>query len=147
MFRSNTKNHAFDRMGKRFSPVVDEHFLGRRAFDIPWTSPRPKANLAQKENHLFKLQLAVHGFARAEIGIEVRDDQLIIKGEKQKDLPGAAMEFNLSDFDTDQFERPFRLAPGVRHEQITARYENGILTLEITHIPREERLQKAIEIG
>lgn len=142
MWRPNIRNRAFDRMGERYAPVIDpSHFLGRSAFEIPRHWEFPKANIKQKgENgEIFELELAVPGFAKEDIEIQMRDDVLIIKGKKSQTPPvEQASEFLLEEFAVDSFERKFKVAASVAHEKITAHYENGILRLTFIDVPKEE---------
>ena len=141
MWRPNIRNRAFDRMGEGFAPLIDpEHFLGRSAFDIPRREDKycPAANLKQ-EGELYVLELAVPGFDREEIEITVENDILAVRGEKSKsEKIGKGAGFILEEFGYDSFERMFKLAPSIAHEKITARYENGILRLTFTDVPKEE---------
>ena len=143
MWRPDIKNRAFDRMGERYAPIIDpDHFLGRSAFDIERPGTFPKANLKQKgkNGEIFELELAVPGFAKEEIEIQMQDDILTIRGKKSKPvaIEEEVHEFLIEEFAVDSFERTFRVAASVAHEKITAKYENGILKLTFIDVPKEE---------
>ncbi len=144
MWRAEIKNHAFERFGEEFHPVVDSsHFLGRSAFDVPYQQRTPPANV-RREGSLFELELAVPGFSKDEIEIVLKGDVLTVRGEKSRAEHQAGAEFILEEFDFDSFERSFKLAPGIAHERIVAAYENGILKLTFEDVAHEEerRYQK-----
>lgn len=147
MWRAEIKNHAFERFGEEFHPVVDSgHFLGRSSFDIPYQQSAPPANL-RKVGDRFDLELAVPGFSREEIEITLKDDILKVKGEKSRAERRPGAEFIMEEFDFDSFERAFKLAPGIVHDQIAASCEHGILKLSFTHTPVEdERAYRKIRI-
>lgn len=138
MWRAEIKNHAFERFGEEFHPVLDsDHFLGRSSFDIPYQQTAPPANL-KKDGDLFELELAVPGFVKDEIEITLKDNILIVRGEKSRAEHRPGAEFIMEEFDFDSFERAFKLAPGIAQEQIAASCEHGILKLSFTHTPVEE---------
>lgn len=151
MWRPDIRNRAFDRMGERYAPIIDpDHFLGRSAFDIERPRNFPKANIKQKgENgEIFELELAVPGFSKEEIEIQMNDDLLTIRGNKSKSVEvKEADEFLMEEFAIDSFERKFRVAASIAHEKITARYENGILRLTFIDVPKEEeKLFQTVEV-
>lgn len=138
MWRAEIKNHAFERFGEEFHPVLDtSHFLGRSAFDVPYQQRTPPANI-RREEALFELELAIPGFVKEEIEIVLKDDILTVRGEKTKSERMGGAEFILEEFDFDTFERSFKLAPGIAREKISAFCENGILKLTFVNVPSED---------
>lgn len=138
MWRAEIKNHAFERFGEEFHPLLDSnHFLGRSSFDIPYQQSAPLANI-RKDGDRFELEMAVPGFSKEEIKITLEDDILTVKGEKSRAERRPGAEFILEEFDFDSFERAFKLAPGIVHDQIAASCEHGILKLSFTHTPVED---------
>lgn len=137
MWRPKIKNRAFDRMGEEYAKLIDpNHFLGRSAFDIPYKNV-PPVNII-REGKLFEMEVIVPGFKREELEVTVKDDILTIRGEKSFSKEEKDGQYILEEFDFDTFERKFKLANAIGHEKITAEYENGILRLTFTNVPKEE---------
>lgn len=139
MWRAKIHNRAFDRMGERYSHLIDpDHFLGRTAFDFPWKSENiPPANMKKKEG-AFELEIAVPGYSKDEIEITVEGDLLKIKGQKNKEGEIAEKEeYILEEFDYESFERCFRLAPEIAKDEVKAVCKNGILRLTFREVPVE----------
>lgn len=129
MFRNSIRNRSFDWMGDMYAPVIDpDHFLGRSAFDIPWDTAKPAANL-KKEDGRFALQIAVPGFSKEEIEVSLKGNTLIVKGEKSKSEEVKDENFVLSEFNMQKFERRFKLSRNLKKEVIEAECKNGILTV------------------
>jgi len=148
MWRPNISNRIFDRMGERYAPVIDPyHFLGRNALD--WPGKReytPPVNL-RKTDQLFILEIAVPGFEKNDIEITVSDDLLKIRGEKGQQEASVDAEVILEEFTYNSFERSFRLAKGLGHEQITATLEAGVLRLEFVDVPEDqEKTHQKIQV-
>ncbi len=140
MLRANIRNRAFDRMGEHFAHLIDPyHFLGRSAFDVPYESEKriPAANIRQDDT-LFVLELAIPGFRKEEIEIVVKDNILTVRGEKSKSEVATEPSYILEEFNFRSFERSFRLSPQIGQEKVTARYEDGILKIMFTDVPKEE---------
>ena len=125
-------------MGENFSRLIDaDHFLGRTAFDIPYQKEVPPANI-RKEGKIFELELAVPGFAKDELQVTVKDGVLTIRGERSKSEHSETSKYILEEFNYNSFERSFRLAENIAHEDIAAKYENGLLKLTFIDVPEEE---------
>jgi HSP20 family protein len=137
MWRPAVRNHAFDWMGERYAPLFDpDHFLGHNAFTFPYRK-RNLVNVKEKEN-LFELEVAVPGFAKNELNVTMENNVLIIKGEKKAKKAGTDEKYIIEQFDRDSFEKRYCLTREIAREQIKARYENGILYVTFTDVPKEE---------
>lgn len=134
-------------MGERWAPIIDpHHFLGRSPFDTPRYLGKPAVNL-KKNGELYEMEVAVPGFEKDDFEITVKDDVLTIRGERKKEEVKESDEFIINEFSFDSFERKFKLAKGIGHEKIKAKYENGILTLTFIDVSaEEEQWYKKVEV-
>lgn len=124
-------------MGEEYAKLIDrDHFLGRSAFDIPYKK-MPPVNIIQ-DGKLYEMEVLVPGFTKEELEVTVKDDILAIRGEKSESKGGKNDKYILEEFDFDTFERKFKLANAIGHEKITAKYENGVLRLTFTDVPKEQ---------
>ena len=139
MQKFSIRNHSFDRMGSRYGPVIDhDHFLGHSAFQFQWKKGSPGSIKLSRKGELFHMEVAVPGFSREELTVAISDDILVIRGVRKQQQAHPETEFIVEEFDTDSFERKFRMSPEISREKITARYENGILFLTFIDVPPEE---------
>ena len=137
MSRFPIKNRAFDRIGNSFSPVIDhDHFLGMTAFDIPYRK-QPRVNLKRSGSD-YEMQLSVPGFKKEELTVEVKDDRLVVVGEKRKNDLIQESDFILEEFGFEHFRRTFKLSPTVSKDTIRAKHEDGILHLFFSELKEEE---------
>ncbi len=135
MWRPGIHNRTFDWMGEGFAPLIDkEHFLGRSSIGNKKRTA-PLANVLKKGD-IFEIELAVPGFKKNELEVFVDDDILTIKGEKVQKNGLSDEKYILEEFDRHSFERRFRLGEGIGHEKIAAKYEDGILRLSFTDVPK-----------
>lgn len=139
MQKFRIRNHAFDRIGDTYSPVIDhDHFLGRSAFSIPWKKGKAGSVNLTKTGELFMMEVAVPGFSREELTVAISDDILVIRGVKKHREEHPETEYIMEEFDTESFERKFRINPEISKEKITAKYEDGMLHLAFIDVPPEE---------
>lgn len=102
----------------------------------------PPYNIEQIGENRLCITLAVAGFAEADLGIEVVDNQLLIQGKQREDEPDRI--FLHRGIAARQFQRAFILADGIIVEG--ARLDNGLLHIDIVR-PRPESRVRRIEIS
>lgn len=139
MIRPRLKNRTFDRFGEGYKNLIDPyHFLGLSPFDIPVKQQDVPPAVLKRNGSLYELQLAVPGFKKNEIHIQVENAVLTIKGEKQEKKKEDVEEMLWEEFNYAFFEREFRLNERIAREKIEARLEDGILYLTFIDVPMEE---------
>jgi HSP20 family protein len=118
---STIRTDAFDRQADRlFNAAV-------RAFgenDQTWA---PDSNAWEDENG-FSVQLALPGWEPKDITLEVNNQILIVKGERNVELQNS-VNFFLREIADGQFTRLFRLPSFVEHDKALATHKHGLLTI------------------
>jgi HSP20 family protein len=100
--------------------------------EVASTRTTPLANILESEI-AFEIQLALPGFNKDNFKIEVQDKSLTVFSEMPKEETSS--NYIRKEFSFNPFSRSFRLPRTVDSEQISAEYENGILTLTL---PKKE---------
>ncbi|MBK9982334.1 MAG: Hsp20/alpha crystallin family protein [Saprospiraceae bacterium] len=101
-------------------------------FNVPFTSgkeTRPAANIVRNEGS-FEIQLAVPGFAKDQIKIEVNEDQLIVTATNPNQ-DDQKLKFIRQEFEALSFKRVFRLHRNANSSALKASFDQGILTIII----------------
>ena len=106
-------------------------------------SRNPATNIIENENN-FELVLAVPGFTKEDLKIDLEDNLLTISSEKEVD--DKEINFSRKEFTYGAFSRSFKLPKTVEAEKIKADYQNGVLNITIPKI-EESKLKKAIKIS
>ncbi len=84
------------------------------------------------------------GLETADLDISVVNNQLTIKGERKGDKPAEDAVCHRREREAGKFVRTVRLPFAVENDKVTAKYENGVLTV---YMPRHEATKpKRIEI-
>lgn len=102
----------------------------------------PASNI-QKTETGYQLDMAVPGFSKKEIAISVDDLVLTIKSNKTAKTDHA--DFRIREFDYNQFERSFTLSKEMDLENISAAFNQGILSITIPNLPEVPAKQITIK--
>jgi molecular chaperone IbpA len=102
----------------------------------------PPYNVIKHDDNNFEIEVAVAGFDREDITIEVDQDQLVIKGNRQKD--DDASKYLHRGLAARDFERSWTLAEYM--EVGDAELTNGILRVKLTRVVPEALKPRLIAI-
>lgn len=105
----------------------------------------PAANVKETEK-AYHVELASPGMKKEDFKIELDEDLLTIRSEKEVQKEEKDTRFTKREFNYTSFVRSFRLPEEVDAENISAHYENGILTLEIPKKELEAKKVRKIDI-
>ena len=104
----------------------------------------PPYNIQKTEDYKFEIEMALAGFDKKDIEIEVAEGVLTVKSLKDKDT-GATDDYTLyKGISQRNFTRKFTLADDIVVKG--AKLENGMLTIELERIVPEEKKPQLIEV-
>jgi molecular chaperone IbpA len=104
----------------------------------------PPHNVVKTGETTYELRIAVTGFEKDEITVEVDRDQLVIKGEAHR-IEDEDIVYLHRGLATRDFHRVFPLADHVEVE--TGSIKNGILTVYLKRIVPETLKPRRIELS
>ncbi|HEY5122262.1 MAG TPA: Hsp20/alpha crystallin family protein [Ignavibacteria bacterium] len=128
----------------RFSnhqPSVFDRFFENDLFD--WSNRNysstnttlPSVNIKESTED-FEVEVAAPGLTKNDFEIHLNHDLLTISSEKESDNEtNNGQSFTLREFSYQSFSRSFTLPNTVDNEKIVAKYENGLLKI---NIPKKE---------
>ena len=138
--------NSFDHLN-RFENDLDRvwrHWLSPSDFFDTPSRIVPSMDLAETENELI-VKAELPGLTEKEVDVVLEDDVLTIKGEKKQEKEEKGKHFHRVERSYGAFQRAFRLTSPVKSEEVSAKFENGVL--EITLPKAEEARPKKIEIN
>lgn len=97
----------------------------------------PPANIVEKAD-LYKIELAAPGMQKADFNVKLDGKILTISAEKKAETISENEKMIRKEFGYKAFKRSFTLDEKIDAANITAKYENGILTLEL---PKKEEVK------
>jgi HSP20 family protein len=108
----------------------------------------PSVNISET-NDGYQLEIAAPGLAKEDFKISLDKDRLTISSEKSAEKETKEGKFTRREFNFSSFSRSFVLPKTVNKEAIAAKYENGVLILNVpkkAEVVKEETT-RTIEIG
>jgi HSP20 family protein len=112
-----------------------EPFFGSVFNDVVGIFTKEENEVVKEEKEKFIVKVGFPGYSKEDMKVEVKEDQLIIKCQK-----------DVCDKKECTCKRVFYLPEEVNQEGITAKMENGLLTIEIPKKEEEIKPELSIEI-
>lgn len=100
----------------------------------------PPYNIEQRGERGFRITLAVAGFAREDLSVQLEDNQLVVRGKQGEESERVFLHRGIA---ARQFQRSFVLADGI--EVTGASLDNGLLNIDLVR-PLSETKVRRIEI-
>jgi molecular chaperone IbpA len=105
----------------------------------------PPYNIERTGENDYRISVAVAGFAEPELSIEVKENTLLVRGEKQEKAEEKKGEVLYRGIAARTFERRFQLADHV--EVKGAQLENGLLHVDLVRKIPEAMKPRQVPIG
>ncbi|MBQ9545947.1 MAG: Hsp20/alpha crystallin family protein [Bacteroidales bacterium] len=115
------------------------------------TQTMPKMNVSESDND-YRMELCVPGLKKEDLNICIdTDNNLVIemvKTNEHNEEKKEGRKYLRHEFSTMQFKQMFSLPENVKKENISAKVEHGVLTIELPKFTAEEKkaLAQNIEI-
>ncbi len=105
----------------------------------------PPYNIERTDENAYRISIAVAGFSDADLALEVTDNLLTVRGDKQAQQGDAKLNVLHQGIASRAFERRFQLAD---HVQVTgAALEHGLLHIDLVREVPEAKKPRIIPIG
>jgi|TARA_S200002703_G_scaffold47727_1_gene41309 molecular chaperone IbpA len=133
--------HNINRYAIGFDHLMD-HLVSLHSNNNLTTNEYPPYDIIKEGESNYKIELAVAGFKKDELSIQLKDNTLTIKGESNsKNSNGDYLHKNIA---RRSFSKNFTLAENI--EVGDAEFEDGVLGVSLTHNIPEEQRPKEISI-
>jgi HSP20 family protein len=129
----------------KWSPLRELDTMRRMFDDFGWAPMLVPATDVYETGDEFVIELEVPGFDEKELGIEVSDHLLTVKGQRKETKEETEKTFRLRERLERQFERRFELPPEADTAHVKAKFVKGVLEV---HTPKAAvSTPKKIEIA
>jgi len=108
------------------------------------TSNYPPHNIVKYSDDTYAIEVAVAGFAKEEVTVQVDQDQLTIKGVKNRPNVDVGIEYLHRGLAARDFEQTFTLAEYM--EVVGAKVQDGMLQIDLKRVVPEALKPRQIEI-
>ena len=105
----------------------------------------PPVNIVEQPGK-YQLEIAAPGFEKADFNLKLEANTLTISTEKKESVKEETDKLIRKEFSYKAFKRSFTIDEKIDGENITARYENGILFLDLPKKEDQKVAAKEINI-
>jgi HSP20 family protein len=127
-----------------FNDVFDSIF-NDTFFSDRMVSRVPAANISETADH-YHVELAAPGLSKEDFKLNLERDVLSISVEQTQQTGQQERTFNKREFSYSSFVRSFTLPDTANQEGISAKYENGVLSIDIPKKEEAKMVTRQIEI-
>lgn len=119
-------------------PTLDSYlgsFFKNEFLPKDYAAHVPSVNITESKES-YGIEVSAPGFDKKDFNLSVSDNVLTISGEHSTENSSEEKSFVRKEFTYGSFKRSFNLADLVDEDHIDAKYENGILKIEL---PKNEK--------
>lgn len=132
----------FDQVIAKSFPTFSDEF----GIDFFSKSSYPKVDIVDYKDKI-QITAEIPGLSKKDIDIEVKDKVLTISGKKATDTSTTSEAvFLYKELKHSSFRRAFTIGENLKSDDITAKFENGILRIAIPKIEKVEEVVQKIDI-
>ncbi len=106
----------------------------------------PPVNITETEN-TYGIEVAAPGFDKADFNIKLDGDLLTLSAEKKQETKDETAKAIRREFSYKSFKRSFTLDEKIDAANIAAKYENGVLKVELPKKEETKAVAKEITIS
>jgi HSP20 family protein len=128
--------------------LLSDFFDDNRFFNSQWLSGRsvPAVNIKEGDKK-YEVELAAPGYDKKDFNISIENGLLTVSAERKEERESKEDNYTRQEFGFSSFSRSFNLPTNVSEEDIDAKYEGGILKLDIAKKQESnEKSRKSISI-
>lgn len=120
-----------------FDELFDELFNSRN--NMASKNFMPAVNISESDAS-FHLDMAIPSFTKEDVTITLDKKLLTISGKKNEETTDETKKVKRKEFHYKSFSRSFTLPENIQAEKVEAKYENGVLILNIpkTEVEKEK---------
>lgn len=146
---SSIREEMFTSMDTMMDDFINRNFSGLAdSFlkDSEIKGTYPKINFIDNGDH-FLLEAAIPGYRREDVSIEVKENNLIIRGQASTDTdPGSKGNYLWREIKRSKFQRSFILPEGLEVSGIDASVNSGILSVKLPVKAPQSKKSESIKI-
>lgn len=98
----------------------------------------PSANLSETDKG-YRIELAAPGLQRKDFMVEIDNHTVTVSSEKEEEKEDKGEDYTRKEYSYNSFCRSFNLPSNVQEDKLDAKYEDGILKI---NIPKKEVTSK-----
>ena len=138
-FFSEIKNEFKD-LGSKVNKLFDEIVRSKEKEEY-----HVQADMYEAAGRLM-VELDLPGFVKTDVSVQIRDNQLIVKGARTRNVDEVASTL-VRERVFGAFDRSFTIPAGVDTSSVKAKFDNGVLSISLQKEVAEVKEEKGEEIS
>lgn len=137
---------GFETLARRMSEMFEEF---ERGITVTPSDFSPRVDISEDDKNLY-VTVEIPGVNKEDVKVTINDDNiLVIKGEKKREFKTEDKERNFIRVERSygSFQRSFMLPDNVKKDNVSAKFENGVLTIKLEKVEPEPPKQIEIPIS
>ncbi len=107
---------------------------------------RPATNIIERDDEI-EIHLALPGVKKSDISIDVEKDLLTISSEQKKEEEKKEDNYARKEFSFCSFSRSFVMPESINADKIKAKYNDGILQINLPKREEQKNITKKISVS
>lgn len=137
------KSNGFPAIGTMLEDFWNTDKLFTKSF---WERETLPAVNVKDKKHSYELEMAAPGFKKEDFNISTENGLLIISAESSKDQKEENESFTRQEFSYSSFTRTFNIPENVVKDDIKAKYQDGLLKVEMKKTGESTEFKKKVSI-
>lgn len=136
-------------VAKSFDGLLNDFFNELPSFGKKWSDDAfgfPPVNITENANN-YHLEVAAPGMDKADFNVKLDGNILTIRAEKKQETKDETSKSIRKEFSYKSFKRSFTLDEKIDAASINAKYENGVLKVELPKKEETKAVAKEITIA
>jgi len=127
--------------------MMEDFWNTDRFFEQPFFNREslPAVNISETEKH-YNLEVAAPGFKKDDFKITTENGLITISAETSDEKEEKKGSYTRQEFSSSSFTRTFSLPDNVVEDNITAKYNDGVLRIELKKSGKSLTAKKQVKI-
>jgi len=131
-----------------FRTMMEDFWNGDKFFNAPFFNGEsvPSVNVSDKKRK-YEVAVAAPGYKKDDFKISTENGLIIISAETSSEQKEEKDDYLRQEFSCSSFTRTFSLPEDADEDKVSARYENGVLTVDLPKSAKAIAAKKEIKVG
>jgi len=127
--------------------MMEDFWNADKFFEQPFLGHEapPAVNIRETQKH-YEIEVAAPGFKKDDFKIITENGLITISAETSKDKEEKKHNYTRQEFSYNSFTRTFSLPDNVIEDNITAKYSDGVLSIELKKSGKSLTAKKQVKV-
>jgi HSP20 family protein len=137
------KSNGFPTLGTMLEDFWNTDKFFKKSF---WDRENLPAVNVKDKKHVYELEMAAPGFKKEDFKVSAENGLLVISAENKNEQKEENENFTRQEFSYSSFTRTFNLPDNIVKDEIKAKYQDGLLRVELKKAGDLPQAKKTVTI-